>query len=501
LARVLIVYRRAPKGIWRSTYGSHLGCFERYSDHEVFYLNTAREKVPDYIRNLDPDLVIYHYTAVAERLIPEEFEKHVRTFEFTKDLDCAKALVPHDEQAYSDTLAALVRDFRMTHVFTPASPSEWAQIYTGVDLDKVAFRTVLTGYVDDEMVARVAEKAAKHHGRPIDIGYRSSFAWPFYGRHGQLKGAIGDVFAERAPEFGLSTDISSSPRDAILGDAWFDFLLDCKYTIGVEGGSSVLDHDGAVADCTWDYLEEHPSASFEEVEAVCFPGRDGEFHYRLVGPRHFEAVMTRTCQVLMEGEYSGVFTPGEHYIELKEDFSNLDDVLRTLKSDDLRKGITDRAYRDIIESGAWTYRAFADYVFAETLGGLDPSTLHAPTPESRRLRRYHRYDHDLRLRVAVAAGRVGKAVDDTFPRLRSGLQQAWAHVRAFFAKPLSAQVRDAAVRVLGEERLWRMIMGLRNAVRRVRRQEPLALHYVPTEAEAARRAKRAEKQRKDILGK
>jgi hypothetical protein len=40
----------------------------------------------------------------------------------------------------------------------------------------------------------------------------------------------------------------------------------------------------------------------------------------------FEACMMRTAQVLLEGYYNGIFEPWKHYIPIKKDCSNLDQV-------------------------------------------------------------------------------------------------------------------------------------------------------------------------------
>ncbi len=470
MARVLIVYHRAPRGQWRSTYNSHLYGFRRFSDHDVFYLNTARPTVPKYLRTLDPDLVIFHYTFLAVRQVPEQFEQQVERIAFIRDLRCRKAIVPHDEQAHADLLCRLSRDFGVTHVFTPASTPEWPQIYRELDLDAVRFRTVLTGYVDEATVRTTAERARRHGGRPIDVGYRSWDTYPFYGRHGLLKGEIGRAFRERAPEYGLVTDISSDYKDALLGDSWFDFLLKCKYTIGVEGGSGVFDWDGTIAQRVRDYMRAHEGATFEEVEAACFPGMDGQFGYRLLGPRHFEAVMTRTCQVLIEGHYGGALEPGKHYIELKRDFSNLDDVLAAMKEDRLRAEIVERAYQDVIASGKWTYRAFADLVFGEALSGLDTMQLSRPIPN----------EHVL------------------FLWNRLGGDRAWAALQVLHPRAVRGYIRDAVVLTVGEERIWRTLIRVHNLARRVTRRPPLSLEYVPTEAEVERRRRRTEREKDSV---
>jgi hypothetical protein len=439
LARVLIVYRRSPMDRWLSTYAHNLDSLRRFSGHHCFSLNMARQTIPKYLKSVDADLVVFHHTFLSMRIEPEEFARQLRRIDFVRDLRCPKIIVAQDEQVRSDLLSSFVRDFGVSKVFTPASASEWAKIYKGVDFDAVTFHTILTGYVDEPTVRKTAKQAKQHHARSIDVGYRSWGSQPFLGRHGQLKGRIAHVFQERAPEAGLVADISTDYKDAIFGDRWFDFLLDCKYTIGVEGGSSVFDGDGTIAERTREYLKTHFDPPFEEVEAACFPGLDGQFRYFLLSPRHLEAVMTRTCQVLIEGEYGGVLEPGKHYIELKRDFSNLDEVLGLMKDDQLRAGIVERAYEDIVASGRFSYRAFADFVFREALGKLPLSqrarSLLLPSPR-------------------LVWNRIDEQAFLLNWRRSDRARMAGNSVRATLRPLLSA--------ILGEERLKRMLLRTRS---------------------------------------
>lgn len=41
----------------------------------------------------------------------------------------------------------------------------------------------------------------------------------------------------------------------------------------------------------------------------------------------------KTCKLLMKGDYAGVFRAGRDYIEIKKDFSNLDEVIQKVKND------------------------------------------------------------------------------------------------------------------------------------------------------------------------
>ena len=145
-------------------------------------------------------------------------------------------------------------------------------------------------------------------------------------------------------------------------------MLRCKYTLGVEGGASLLDPDGAARLKIAQYQSLHPQADFDEVEAHCFSGRDGFLDLRALSPRHLEACATRTCQILVEGDYNGILQPGLHYLELKKDFSNIDDLLEVIKSDTRRAEITARAYRDIVASGRYTFANFVTYVLQQALG-------------------------------------------------------------------------------------------------------------------------------------
>ena len=95
----------------------------------------------------------------------------------------------------------------------------------------------------------------------------------------------------------------------------------------------------------------HPADGFEEVESACFPGRDGEIDYRAISPRHLEACATRTCQILVEGDYNGVLEPGRHYLPLRADLGNLDEVLDAVQRDDEREHLVEAAYADVVASG------------------------------------------------------------------------------------------------------------------------------------------------------
>jgi len=64
--------------------------------------------------------------------------------------------------------------------------------------------------------------------------------------------------------------------------------------------------------------------------------------------------------VLFEGEYSGVLEPNRHFVPLKKDFSNFEEVVAKIKDEGLRREIAATAYREVVASGKYSYRSFVE---------------------------------------------------------------------------------------------------------------------------------------------
>jgi hypothetical protein len=280
--------------------------------------------------------------------------------------------LPQDEYRCSRALVDFIAEFGIDHVFSVAPESEWDELYEGVDRGRVGISRVLTGYLEADTLARIDEIVREQARRPVAIGYRAARVAPSLGRHGMLKSEIARRVAAESEARGLAVDIATGAGATVRGGDWYRFLAGCRYTLGVEGGASLHDPDGSLHDASARYLAEHPGASFEEVEASCFPGRDGDLRYFAISPRHLEACATRTAQILIEGAYNGVLRPGEHYVELRRDFGNLAAVLDLVQSDSERARVTENAYRDVVESGAYTYARFVEEIEAVALAASSP---------------------------------------------------------------------------------------------------------------------------------
>lgn len=352
----------------RTTILDHLYSFQRYSGQRCFYVNLAAQKLSDRLLQIPFDLIIFHTIFLSTRWNRETYRTMIDRVRPLKNSPATKIVLPQDEFYYTSAVCDFINEFGVDHVFSVSPESEWKKIYKTVDFSKVKFHPVLTGYLERHTLKRIDRMAKAVRDRDLAIGYRSWRAEPWLGRHGYLKTQLAEIFQRETAARGIKADISTRAEDTLHGDAWYEFLLRCKYTIGVEGGASILDSDGSVRERTDRYVAQHPMAEFEEVESACFPGLDGSLGLFAISPRHFEACATRTCQVLIEGNYNGVLTPGKHYIELRRDFSNLHDVFVQMENEPLRKEVVDLAYRDVVESGTYSYEGFVKQVLETSLG-------------------------------------------------------------------------------------------------------------------------------------
>lgn len=372
MANIVVIYYALTAKPLRGTIREHIYSFQNHGGHRTYYVNAAARRIPSFLFSEPIDLVVLATTFLAYRWgsgINRFLRRHD---EGLRRLPGIKIALPQDEFLRTDDLVHIINEYDVRHVFSVAPPSEWPLIYRGVDFSRVSFHHVLTGYLDDETVARINALAGREKERTIDIGYRAYEARPWLGRHGMLKKQVADVIGPAAANSGLNCDISLRKEDTILGDDWLSFLLRCRFTIGVEGGASILDRDGSVRNCVEEHMGRHPEAPFDEVERQCFPGLDGALQLFALSPRHLETCATRTGQVLVEGDYNGVLEAGRHYISIRKDFSNLEDVIAKMKDEDLRKRMVDASYEDIVSSGRYTYRSFVDFVVRASVGEVEP---------------------------------------------------------------------------------------------------------------------------------
>jgi len=364
---ILVFYY--TRGVYplRSTIHDHLYCWRQYSKHNIIYVNVAMGVPVDYLSSIRIDVIIYHTSFCGMRWSQSVFYNFTALTADFNDHPAYKIAIPQDEFTKTDMLCEFLNECHIDCVLTCAYDSEWEAIYGSLDQNRVRFKTVLTGYLDDHTVNRSRSFIKPLKDRSIGISYRAWRAAYWLGEHATHKVKVGEIFQKKGPEAGFNCDISLDDGATLLGDDWLKFLADSRATIGVEGGASILDKDGSIKTRVDSYVADNPRASFEETREACFKGQDNHFNLSCLSPRHLEAVATKTVQILIDGEFNGILIKNRHFITLKPDYSNIDETLAALKDDSKVQAMIDLAYEEIVKPGRFTYRGFVQEIEAEII--------------------------------------------------------------------------------------------------------------------------------------
>lgn len=233
--------------------------------------------------------------------------------------------------------------------------------------------------------------------RPIAIGVRAVKYIPHLGDDDRNR--LHDYFAGRdfGPDFPV--DISDQRFDR---DGWAGFLNNCRGTVSTEAGSWYLERDDATVSAIRRYLQErnrgrgiviandsplrrlghklpwpvrvavrkllrrgpvrHEAAvnetvPFAEIHDRFFRARPRPPVYgKCISSRHFDAIGTKTCQIMFPGRFNDILTADEHYLALAPDFSNIDDVLARFRDQAYRQAMVDRAYEHVMSAHTYAHR-------------------------------------------------------------------------------------------------------------------------------------------------
>lgn len=358
---VLVLYfsRGVAQLPMRTAVEDHLRCWERHSRFPAIYHNYAFGFDWEAYAGLPLAGIVLDTLALNLRWDPELFWRKSTPLRAIRAFKGPKIAMPQDEFIHTDVLCDFLVEVGATHVLSAGTRATAEQIYRR-RLPRARLESKLTGYLEAGTLETVEALAEAAPERSVDVGYRAWHAEPWLGEHGRLKVRVAEEALARAARFPeLRFDVSTDEGATFVGTGWYEFLLRCRATLGAEGGASVLDRDGAIRARTHRYVAQHPGASFEEIREACFPGQDGSLRLFAIGPRHLEACATRTCQVLVEGEYQGILRPNLDYLPIRRDFSNLDEILGLLaRRDPAVEAVAASAHERVVRSGLYTYASF-----------------------------------------------------------------------------------------------------------------------------------------------
>lgn len=349
--KLLVLYDAGSTHV--KTIEHHLRSFRMFSDHEVYYAPaTGGAPCPYDLSHFDA--VVLHYcirVCVPGHLSPE-YTAALRSY------PGLKILFAQDEYDHTNITRQAIDELGIQLMYTCVPMDAVAQVYPPERFGHVDFQPTLTGYVPLDLGDLGMPKPL--HERSRLIGYRGRDIGWWYGDLCQEKLRIGQGMKAICERLGVAHDIAWDNASRIYGPAWFDFLRDCRATLGTESGSNVFDFDGQLKRQVEDALKANPNATYKEIHDRFLKDHEGRIVQNQVSPKLFEAIALRCALVLFEGNYSGVVKPWVHYLPLKKDFSNAADLIHQLQNDDLVQTMTERAYQDVVESGRFSYPTFVE---------------------------------------------------------------------------------------------------------------------------------------------
>lgn len=349
---ILIVYSAVATHI--NTVQEYLKSFQFYSKHNIYFANGIHQS--ECLAHLSLfDVVVLHYSV---RLHVKNYISpfYVEALQQFKGL---KVLFIQDEYNNTNTAREWMNDLGIHLVFSCVPPQYKEIVYPSELLPGIEFVHVLTGAVP--LYLESIQETKPLSERQVLIGYRGKDLPFYYGALGREKSVIGQRMRQICEDRGLPVDIEWREAKRIYGDAWYMFLQNCRATLGTESGSNVFDFDGELEKTIKNALKENPDLTYEEAYEKWIAPHDNLIKMNQISPKIFEAIALKTALVLFEGEYSGVVQPGVHFIPLKKDFSNVDEVLAKIQDDQYLQAMTERAYQDIIESDLYSYKKFVEY--------------------------------------------------------------------------------------------------------------------------------------------
>jgi hypothetical protein len=332
----------------------HLESLRRHSRHAVYY--AAANAGRDLRFSLDPfDAVLIHFSirlAYDWHFSPTFAEALVR-------FRGAKVAMIQDEYDLPQVACRWIRRLHLQCVFTTTSDKDRESFYPRDEVGDIEFRRVLTGYVPACLETARPPSLAE---RPIHVGYRGRVLPYWYGLLAREKHEIGARTRAICVARGIPHDIEWSEEQRFQGTAWWDFIARCRTMLATESGSNVVDWDGSIRARVQSRLAAEPDLPFEEVFATIIAAHEGRVSMNQIPPKAFEAIALRTGLVLFEGAYSGVLRPDVHYIPLRRDFANVDTVLARVEDTEAMHAMIERAHRDIVRSGAYSYSRLVESV-------------------------------------------------------------------------------------------------------------------------------------------
>lgn len=241
-------------------------------------------------------------------------------------------------------------------------------------------------------------EAETYRDRLIDIGTRSSRYGSYIGD--QDRNRIIQYFHTHADKYGFTVDLGIENATRFNRAEWSSFLTSCKATLSTEAGSFYLEKDDALVRQIENYfstntkkfilpqddkirnlyrrLMPHTFRKFlihllknkivekdmlgSEIDSDIIiekffkTAHKCPVYSKAISSRHFDAIGTKTLNIMFKGRYNDILNPGEHYFPLEKDYSNIEDLKALLSNKNKIRKITEDTYGFVLNKHTYKHR-------------------------------------------------------------------------------------------------------------------------------------------------
>lgn len=353
---ILYLTNRPTNNSQAATVTEYLDALHKHSCHRIHEISMLHH-FPTKVDLNRFDVVITHYSLSIGPMLNHYLGTNL--VDRIKQFKGLKVAFLQDEYREIKTYWQHINELGIDVLFSCVPDGEISKVYPQEQVPNLRVVNVLTGYVPESLLSYRVTSVAE---RRIDVGYRTRKTPYWLGRLGYEKWFISEEFQRRSDGSDLVVDLSTKEGERLYGEAWIKFVASCRAVIGVESGASIIDFDGKLEHQVEDYVGKHPKASFEEVSELFLRPYEGSLSLHQISPRCFEAAALKTPMILFEGYYSGVLKPERHFIVLKKDFSNYEEVLSKLRDHNKLQEMADRTYSEIAMNSAFSYKSFINKI-------------------------------------------------------------------------------------------------------------------------------------------
>lgn len=307
-----------PKINTNSYYQDWMLEFEK-SGFDIF--NSYNDNLSKLLNLINPyyyDIIVFGFSSLTHL--------HGRSKQLiSKLIKLSRATVVGFLQNEFRNLSTIVEQYRFLNVkvlVSQFSPDLAKEIYSGRTKAKILSLPHAMSPINDKI-------EFKHRFRKIDLCGRLR-TYAYYLGNYPRQTIIPKFIRKVKKEAKLSVDFSSNEEDRLKYTEWRNFLKTSRAAISCESGNFFLQWSDSLRKKINNLIIKDKRITFAEIFKNILKKSNTHFHGGLISSRHFDAISNGSCNLLVEGKYQGLIEADKHYIELKSDFSNYNEIIEKL---------------------------------------------------------------------------------------------------------------------------------------------------------------------------